>query len=61
MKWQEKLTEQELVHLRKHAAVHTLAQFKDNRISQHEFCVKVSIKELCADCRIIAIKLGIEK
>lgn len=57
MRWQKKLNKAELTHLRKDANVRTLAELKETRAGQKALD---PAKEVCWDCRRIAIKLGIE-
>lgn len=57
MKWQSKLTKAELKHL-KAADCKTLQHIKDTRAWQKNLDPD---REVCWDCRSIAIKLGIEK
>ena len=58
MKWQKKLTKKEMTHLKKDAGCDTLAQFRENRDGQR---LLDPTKEVCFECRRIAIKLGGEK
>lgn len=60
MKWQNKLTKSELIHLKFDAKVNTLRDLKECRSAQKEFAATVNSPELCFDCKIIAQKLGIE-
>lgn len=53
MRWQKKLTKSERHHLH----CHTLREVKELREWQHKLD---STKEVCWDCRSIAIKLGLE-
>jgi hypothetical protein len=64
MRWQDKLTEEELAHVKEWGG-RTLAAFKNTRRAQTEMKAR-SIKqgfmgnEPCRVCRDIAHKLGIE-
>ena len=57
MRWQDKLTKKELQHVRVDAGCRTLADIKTNREGQKKLD---PTKEVCWECRHIAIKLGIE-
>lgn len=61
MKWQDKLTKQELSHLRKVAAVRTLAGVERNTAAQNEMRRKTPepIHEPCWECKDISRKLGL--
>lgn len=58
MNWMNKLNETERQHIANDAGCKTLAQFKDVRAAQKRLDPK---KEICFDCRHIAIKLGLEQ
>jgi len=60
MNWAEKLNKTELDHVLNDAKCNTLPQFKANRASQKEFAKQVNSKELCPQCKAIAVKIGIE-
>lgn len=61
MKWQAKLTKEEMSHLRKVVGVRTLAGVKRNTIGQNHMRHKSPepINEPCWDCKNIARKLGL--
>ena len=58
MKWQKKLNKKEMTHLKDDAGCHTLAQFRETRERQRKLDPS---KEVCFDCRSIALKLGMEQ
>jgi hypothetical protein len=57
MNWQKKLNKTELHHVHNDAGCKTLDDFRQNRIGQKELD---PTKEVCYQCRHIAIKLGLE-
>lgn len=59
MKWQDKLTKEELQHVRQWGGK-TLTGFKGNRHAQREMQLERGGSEPCLECKHIAIKLGIE-
>lgn len=65
MRWQDKLTSEELQHVRKYSGA-TLSGFKSNRKAQLEMIANFEKSsgrkgsEPCFLCKIIARKLGIE-
>ena len=58
MNWTKLLNKKELTHVRTTAGCKSLEQFKQNRKEQHELSPD---KEVCWDCRSVALKLGLEK
>jgi hypothetical protein len=56
--WTDGLTESEIRHLTEDAGCKSLADFEMTRHEQKRLDSK---KEVCYDCRHIALKLGIEK
>ena len=59
MKWQKKLTKKEIQHFRYATdGVATLEAFMESREKQRNMDMG---KEVCWECRSIALKLGMEK
>ena len=59
MKWQDKLNSREHKHLKETGAT-TLKQLRELRQAQRIIADGAGAKELCWDCRSIAITLGLE-
>jgi electron transfer flavoprotein alpha subunit len=61
MNWTKRLTKAQMAHLLNDGGVGSLESFKQIRKLQKEMQAKVAgSREVCWDCREIAVKLGLE-
>jgi hypothetical protein len=58
MRWQKRITKKQLKHIRETTTNGTLREFKENREFHHK---ESPSREMCWDCRKIALRLKIEK
>lgn len=58
--WKKKLNRAELAHIKATTNGGLLSEFKANRAKHHEWIAKGE-GDACIECRMIALKLGIER